>query len=462
MGAVSWPSRGSRRFVGPRLSDLRTKRLSMSTRLPMTLLRQTWPDAATRLDRSAWILGAVFVALPLSVSVASILIGVWMVIVALSVRWSDVAATIRNPVILGGVSLFGWMVLAIGWSEADPVRWVDELESYVSLLSVPLVVAVCSTERRLRVAVGCLVTVVLVFAALSWVSALLPGGLLPGYRAPGVVAHDYVTQTGLFAAAAFAAAHLAFDRWSERSSGPSFIPLLLAFVTIAMLASIGYVTTARSALIVVAALVLLFGFQRFGLKGLAIAVVLGAVAAAAVWTTSPMLRDRVLNIEGEITRYLEADEATSAGTRLELWSKGVEIFQAAPIIGHGTGSTLQLYADKATDRATTVTDDTHNQVLQIAIPYGSVGVALLLFYWLAQLSVFRGRDLISWLGQGLLVQVVITSMFHSQMWMFIPGWYYALYLGLLIAALRLGKEALAGQPVAIGRSDDPHSAQDPS
>lgn len=402
------------------------------------------------------------VALPLSVSVASILVGIWLAVVLVSIRSKEVLATAGNPVVFGALGLFGWMVLAILWSEAGPAAWIDELEAYVSLLSVPLVIAVCSTERRLRIALGVLIAIVLVFGALSWLSAMLPGGLLPGYRAKGVVAHDYVTQTGLFAAAAFAAAHLAVDHWTGRQSGPWFAPVLLLAVAGGLLASIGYVTTARSALIVVAALVLLFGFQRFGFKGLAVAIILGAIAAAAVWTTSPMLRDRVLNIEAEITRYLEADEATSAGTRLELWSKGLEIVREAPIVGHGTGTTLQLYAEKATDRATTVTDDAHNQVLQIAIPYGAIGVALLLFYWGAQLWVFRRRDLISWLGQGLLLQVVITSMFHSQMWMFIPGWYYALYLGLLIAAVRVSAAANADHPVAMGRSEAPHSAQDPS
>ena len=76
--------------------------------------------------------------------------------------------------------------------------------------------------------------------------------------------------------------------------------LILAAIFVA---NIVFMATARSTLLVMAVLLLLFGFLQFRWKGV-LAVVLFAVALASVsWVASPYLRDRVTDLIEETQDY---------------------------------------------------------------------------------------------------------------------------------------------------------------
>ncbi len=76
-----------------------------------------------------------------------------------------------------------------------------------------------------------------------------------------------------------------------------------------------------------------------------------------------------------------------------------------------------------------VTNNPHNQTLNVAVQWGVIGIVLLYATWLAHLLLFRGDDLAAWIGLLVVVQNVSTSLFNSHLFDFHEGWLYVLGVG---------------------------------
>jgi O-antigen ligase len=202
----------------------------------------------------------------------------------------------------------------------------------------------------------------------------------------------------------------------------------------AFLANIIFVITARSTLVVFAALLVVLALQRFRWKGILGALMVGVILAAASWSSSPYLRARILTVFEEVQQYRTEDAETSSGIRLEFWRKSLKFVAASPVLGHGTGSIKGLFQSAATGRggsSSLVTDQPHNQILIVAIQLGLVGAGLLLAMWIAHLWLFRGGGLVAWIGFGLVIQNVVSCLFNSYLFETTMGWLYVFGVGVL-------------------------------
>src|SRR5262249_51251789 len=106
----------------------------------------------------------------------------------------------------------------------------------------------------------------------------------------------------------------------------------------------------------------------------------------------------------------------------------------APFLGHGTGSIPILFRQAAAGETgidTAVTGNPHNQTLEIAVQYGLLGAVVLYALWIAHFVMVGGSSLVGWLGQGLVLQTVVGSMFLSYLLDFSTGWLYVLGVGVL-------------------------------
>lgn len=131
--------------------------------------------------------------------------------------------------------------------------------------------------------------------------------------------------------------------------------------------------------------------------------------------------------------YEEKNIPTSAGLRIEFWEKSLRFFAEAPIVGHGTGSTLGLFEQAAigkTGAAAEVIGNPHNQTLNVAVQWGAIGVVVLYAMWLSHLLLFRGEGLMAWIGLMVVVQNIFTSLFNSHIFDFHEGWMYVLGAGI--------------------------------
>jgi O-antigen ligase len=155
--------------------------------------------------------------------------------------------------------------------------------------------------------------------------------------------------------------------------------------------------------------------------------------AATAWFSSSNLQTRTNSIMLEYSKYGTSNEKTSAGLRLEYWRKSFGFFLEAPILGHGTGS-VQMLFDRAakgqTGLATETISNPHNQTLSVAVQWGVVGCVILFAMWTAHLLLFRGTGLYSWLGFIAVVQNIVSSLFNSHLFDFVPGWIYVISVSL--------------------------------
>jgi O-antigen ligase len=138
------------------------------------------------------------------------------------------------------------------------------------------------------------------------------------------------------------------------------------------------------------------------------------------------------------------NDESGIGSRLLYWQRSLQFFAAAPVIGHGTGSTRGLFEQAAIGEVgarAIVVANPHNQTLNVAVQWGAVGVAVLYAMWLVHLLLFRGEGLAAWIGLLVVVQNIFTSLFNSHLFDFNEGWMYVLGVG-VAGGMVLGQQVI--------------------
>jgi O-antigen ligase len=394
----------------------------------------------------------VALSLPWSTSATSIVTALWFVAVLPTLDVASVRRTVTTPA--GGLALALFALAAVGmlWGEAPVDERLGGFRVFLRLLAIPLLlIQFQRSGRGMWIAGGFLVSCT-ALVAYSWALTIFPS-LPRGSPVPGVPVKDYVVQSGEFVICAFGLSHLAFTSWQQQRRR---LAIAFGILALAFLANIGFVATGRTSVVVFIVLLAVFGMQRLRWKG-ALAVFVGGVAlVAATWATSPYLRSRVGGVAVEIQQYETKNAETSSGYRLEFWKKSVGFIATAPIFGHGTGSTEEMFRRArggGTGISAAVTANPHNQILLIAVELGLVGVAFLLAMWLAHGLLFVAPGLAAWLGMGIVVQNVVSSLFNAQLFYFAPGWTYVFGVGVfggMVLAQR-AKDQPAGRESGGGR-----------
>jgi O-antigen ligase len=157
-----------------------------------------------------------------------------------------------------------------------------------------------------------------------------------------------------------------------------------------------------------------------------------AVFAALAWNVAPQLRATVWKFVADYQQSQILGNISGTYSRLEFWQKSLRFFADAPVIGHGTGSTRGLFEKAAVGQVgihAEITNNPHNQTLNVAVQWGVIGICLLYAMWLAHLLLFRGEGLAAWIGLLVVVQNVFTSLFNSHLFDFHEGWMYVLGVG---------------------------------
>lgn len=161
------------------------------------------------------------------------------------------------------------------------------------------------------------------------------------------------------------------------------IPLrLLAGYALALFLPVTYLTQSRSGWIGAAAgmsVTLLLLARRKSRKLFYILVVALPVALAvvvgALWTWSPMVRER-------LTGSLLSSPDSAVKARLLMWPDVWQMIRARPVLGWGPGSFQWTYPPFKTHPSQNLFDFAHNEYLHVWSDYGAVGL-LLFAAWMA-------------------------------------------------------------------------------
>jgi O-antigen ligase len=372
---------------------------------------------------------AVAISLPWSTSATNILIVLWLVAL---VPTLDVASVRREVMTAAGglpLLLIGLAAIGMLWADADWNERITGLFAFHKLLLIPLLLAQFRRSKSgNRVILGffvSLLALLVVSFALTFIF-ILPWR---GEGSVGVPVKDYGTQSGLFAVCVFGLLGQAIELWRARRRQ---LALAVAIVAALFLANIAYVATGRTALVVMAVLLVAFFWWYFGRKGILIAGLTTVAVTSVLWFSSGYLRERVLQVGQEVEAYRLNGEVTSAGLRLQYWKKAVTFIVEAPIIGHGTGTVRKLFqqaAAGAKDVAWDVTVNPHNQIIAVTIQLGLIGAIVLIAMWVAHLALFRGYTPVSWFGVIVVLQNIVSSQFNSHLFDFTQGWLYVFGVG---------------------------------
>jgi O-antigen ligase len=252
-----------------------------------------------------------------------------------------------------------------------------------------------------------------------------------------VTVKSYIVQSAEFTICAAALLYLAVAAARHRR-WPLFVGLLV--LALAFLHNVLFLAISRTTLVVIPALVLVYGMRWYGRRGLAGALLAVVIVGLAATVISPTLRDRVSEILTATDRHSYLGDVTSSEERLVFWKKSIRFIAEAPVVGHGTGTIEQLFAHSAVGQTgvrSLASANPHNQSFAVGIQLGLMGVFVLWAMWASHVLVFRGNSLTMWIGLVIVTQNIVGSLFNSFLFDFTEGWLYVIGFGVAAgAALR--------------------------
>nr|WP_228747803.1 O-antigen ligase family protein [Bradyrhizobium sp. BR 10289] len=284
----------------------------------------------------------------------------------------------------------------------------------------------------------------------SWITVFVPNLTSTASLQPGVPVKNYIDQSQSFALCAIVLAWPILQSFKSRRIG---LGLFLLGLSLAFLANLALVVVARTALIYTPIMMVLFGIYYLprSIFYSASAIFMSLIGIA--WFASPNLQNKSHSILVEYSKFVTGGEVTSVGLRLEYWRKSISFFVGAPVLGHGTGSVQRLF-DRAAQGQTGISRETisnpHNQTLNVAVQWGCIGCIILYAMWIGHLRLFREPDFYSWLGFIIVIQNMVSSLFNSHLFDFVPGWIYVIGVSLAAGQLLRQEDKLCEKRLPIG------------
>ena len=372
------------------------------------------------------------VSLPWSTSLVAIFNAVFLICM---VPFLDVRAflqSLKRPISAAPIALFLLALVGTLWSDASWGARLYAVSPTVKLIAIP--VLLYHFERSSRghwIFIAFLVSCALL-SVMSWLVAFYPGLTLKTGNdiERGIFVKNYIDQSQEFTLCAVALAYPIVMLLREKRY---WIAGLLAALALSFFVNMAFVVVSRTALVTVPIMFGVFALLHLKWRSIAMIAVALLVGAALAWQTSPQLRKTADTFSRDYRLYTQENVPTSMGERLEYWRHSIVFFKQAPLVGHGTGSSLGLFEKAAKEPdwvpGVRVFPNPHNQTLHVALQWGVIGIVVLYAIWISHLLLFRGDGLATWIGLLVVVQNVFTSLFNSHLFDFHEGWMYVIGVG---------------------------------
>ncbi|MGY4571691.1 MULTISPECIES: O-antigen ligase family protein [Bradyrhizobium] len=401
-----------------------------------------WRDPARWQTATDVVAVLIALSLPWSTSLVGIFGVVLLIAIAPTVDLKAFWALLKRPICLAPVALFCLALVGTLWSDAAWGARFYAVGPTAKLLVLPvLLYHFQRSARGTWVFVAFLVSCTLLML-MSWLVLAYPHLALraPAPGEQGVFVKNYIDQSQEFTLCAVALAYPVVMLLRAKRILPA---MLLIAIALTLFANMAMVVVSRTALVTVPIMFAVFALLHLRWRSIVLILCAAAALAVVAWYGSPQLRWTAESFQRDYKLYMERNEPTSVGLRLEFWRKSLGFFAEAPVIGHGTGATRGLFERVATGGVTQASGEVignpHNQTLNVAVQWGIVGVAILYAMWLLHLLLFRGDGLVNWIGLLVVVQNITSSLFNSHIFDFHEGWMYVLGVGVA------GGMALKGQ-----------------
>jgi len=386
----------------------------------------------------------------------------WLIVVLPTIRWPAFFEALRAPASYLPLAFFALAFAGLFWTaDSWPVGF-QGLLPVTKLLAVPLLLYHYERSERGHWVLFAFVAACVLLMGLSWVTYFADWKPSP-VGVAGVPVRNYIDQSHEFALCLFVMAPLilSFATKGHRAWTFAFAAIMLGFYL-----DMRFVATSRTAFVYFPILLILFAVKYLNRRHAIYFLLFAAVVESGVLLSSPYLRDRVgRTVEDyKVDRDTSAaasngptSTATSNGLRLAYWRVSIRSISEAPVFGHGTGSTQQLFGREAEGKGGewgNVIRNPHNQTLYVAIQWGVLGCLVLYAMWYFHLQLFRGSFFPAWIGLVIVVQNFISSLLNSHLFDFHEGWVYVLGVsvagGMAARAHRVSDSVPTLRPISVG------------
>lgn len=338
----------------------------------------------------------------------------------------------NNPAALASIALFILYAIGTLYSSASWNMRLDFLMKYHKLLFIPLIISVMYSEKIRQYAINAFLIsmiMVLIISYLKWLGLVPHHDIGQGFIVfKGRIAHNI-----LMSFAMFMMMHQAL-----KSAGS----IQLTWIILSIMAGLNilFLVDGRTGQITMIILIVWFTYEAWGIKSLAywFSLILLGLALHQAMPNFP--HSRLFEIRQEINNQQSKGTQTSSGQRVEMYTNTITLIKQHPLIGGGTGSLENEYAVLAKNKnlALSRVPNPHNQFLLTTQELGLLGLAMLVLmwslHWKASYQIEPAQIGISL--RGLILTIVIGSLFNSLLLDAGEGKFYCVLAGVLLSAYR--------------------------
>src|SRR3954466_6565287 len=286
-------------------------------------------------------------SLPWSTTAVSIFMVLWLLVVLPTVRWPEFFEALRAPASYLPLAFLALAMAGLFWTDDS---WPVGIQGFVpvsKLLAVPLLLYHYERSERGHWVLFAFLAACVLLMGLSWVTYFADWKAQPGGIA-GVPVRNYIDQSHEFALCLFVMAPLIV---SLATNGQRAWTFAFAVVMLGFYLDMRFVATSRTAFAYFPILLILFAVKYLNRRRATYFLLLAAVVEFAVLLSSPYLRDRVGRTVEDYKADRDTSAATTNGLRLAYWRVSLKSIAEAPVLGHGTGSTHQLFGREAAGKS---------------------------------------------------------------------------------------------------------------
>ena len=320
--------------------------------------------------------------------------------------------------------LYLCFILGFSYGDVPSEEAFSMLRKYRELFFIPLLSCFFTNERyRLWAWKAFILASVLTLLG----SYLMDFGIMDMFRHKTFTLKSRITHSIFIAFFMFFCAHKAFD---NNKHTKWYLALLLFGIY-----NLFFLVDGRTGQLVFMVLAPLLAVQRFGKKGLLVSMSLLIVLLALYFSYSDKsirIHEGLDNTRAYINHKPEK-RPTSMGLRYKFWENSLKLVTEKPWLGHGTGSFSQEY-QRVTGAHLDNRKNPHNEFLLIAVQFGLLGFLVYSGFLFSQYYCSKTLpDSEKWLAQGLLLTLIITSLFNSPFLDHTEGHWFAVMIALCFA-----------------------------
>jgi O-antigen ligase len=349
----------------------------------------------------------------------------------LSTRFIELPGTLnRNPVAASAMLLFFWFILGASYTSATSGEAFSMVMKYRELLFIPIFISILTTEhyRDWAWKAFFIASILALF-----VSYLMHFGILDLNKQGDSSFKNRIAHSVFISFFAFYCLHKAYDSLLNRK-------LYLALFVLSLY-NLFFVVPGRTGQLIVIALILLFSIQRFGNKQrllIILAIGLSLTLYLNFSDKSSRISEGIANTKAYLQPVPEQTES-SMGLRYGWWKSSLKLMSEKPLLGHGTGSYSKEYQRLVPDELL-ASRNPHNEFLMIGVQLGLIGLFIYLSFLASQY--YYAKKLPNkekWFAQGILLSLIITSVFNSPLLDHNEGHWFATMIAICFASLH-GKD----------------------